>query len=172
MAAGFVPLISFLFKNLCFAAHRALSTFMFTSRGSTYVTRCKGSSNYYTYVQFIVVPVLAEDSLILFRAAIIFIISLQIVACLCVMYFSEKSIHSLLSFLLVSVLFGLLLAFSGLEYLSLVYLLVYTGSIIVLFLFVLMSAELRKEDTVTLFRADLSKTGSALGLLIISAGLY
>lgn len=65
-----------------------------------------------------------------------------------IIHFSENIIHSIISLLIISMFMGLIFLLAGLEYFSLIYMMIYLGSIIVIFLFVLMSSDLRREDTI------------------------
>lgn len=66
-----------------------------------------------------------------------------------IIFFSENSIYSTFCLLLVVVLVTVLMLLFDVEFLAIMYLFVYAGAIIVTFLFVIMSVNLRREDTVT-----------------------
>jgi NADH-quinone oxidoreductase subunit J len=66
-----------------------------------------------------------------------------------VVFFSENSIHSVFS-LLILIIFSscLLVMVFGVEFLAIACIMVYAGAIVVIFLFVIISADLRREDTI------------------------
>lgn len=66
-----------------------------------------------------------------------------------VIFFSENSIYSTFCLLALVVFITLLLLMFDVEFLAVMYLFVYAGAVIVTFLFVIMSVDLRREDTVT-----------------------
>lgn len=66
-----------------------------------------------------------------------------------VVFFSENSIYSVFGLLFVILLSSCLLIFVlGVEFLAIASIMVYAGAIIVIFLFVIISADLRREDTI------------------------
>ena len=62
-------------------------------------------------------------------------------------YFAENTINSLISLLSCVVFSSCSLILLRVEFLSFAYILVYGGAVVVLFLFVILSTDLRKEDT-------------------------
>jgi NADH-quinone oxidoreductase subunit J len=64
-----------------------------------------------------------------------------------VIFFSENTIYSVLSLLGVSVFLAMSIISLGSEYMAFVFLMVYAGAVVVLFLFVVFSLNLRSEDT-------------------------
>lgn len=83
-----------------------------------------------------------------------------------VIFFSENSIYSTFCLLIIIVLVTLLLLLFDVEFLAIMYLFVYAGAIIVTFLFVIMSVNLRREDTIT-NNKRLSNTSLAMFLTFI-----
>ena len=69
-------------------------------------------------------------------------------ACAVTIYFAENTINSLVSLLMCVVFSSCSLLLLRVEFLSLVYIIVYAGAVVVLFVFVILSTDLRKEDTV------------------------
>lgn len=66
-----------------------------------------------------------------------------------VIFFSENSIHSVFSLLFLVVLSScLLVLILGVEFLAIACIMIYAGAVVVIFLFVIISADLRREDTV------------------------
>jgi NADH:ubiquinone oxidoreductase subunit 6 (subunit J) len=65
--------------------------------------------------------------------------------------FADKSTHSIFNLVIVIVFSCILLYFFGLEYLSFIFLLLYVGAIIVLFLFVSMLLQIQLEYKITYF---------------------
>lgn len=85
-----------------------------------------------------------------------------------VIFFSENSIYSVLSLLLIVILVSILLILYGIEFFAAIYLFVYAGALVVTFLFVIMSINLRKEDTVTSHTRLISLVPSAILAAIFS----
>lgn len=94
------------------------------------------------------------------RASFLFAASLLVVGTI-------NPIHSLLA--LISVIFrGSALLFSlSLEYFGLLFLIVYVGAIVVLFLFVVRILEIKMVNTSTSFQEIFSARGAVIGLLLI-----
>lgn len=66
-----------------------------------------------------------------------------------VVFFSESSIHSVFSLLFVVLISSCLLIYIlGVEFLAISIIMIYAGAIIIIFLFVIISADLRREDTI------------------------
>lgn len=66
-----------------------------------------------------------------------------------IVFFSESSIYSAFSLLFVIIISScLMLYILGVEFLSVASIMIYAGAIIVIFLFVIISADLRREDTI------------------------
>lgn len=66
-----------------------------------------------------------------------------------IVFFSESSIYSVFSLLFVILLASCLMLFVlGVEFLAVAAVMIYAGAIIVIFLFVIISADLRREDTI------------------------
>jgi NADH-quinone oxidoreductase subunit J len=67
--------------------------------------------------------------------------------CAVTIYFAENTINSLISLLGCVVFSSCSLLILRVEFLSFAYIIVYGGAVVVLFLFVVLSTDLRKEDT-------------------------
>lgn len=66
-----------------------------------------------------------------------------------IVFFSESSIYSVFSLLFVILISSCLMLFVlGVEFLAIAAIMIYAGAIIVIFLFVIISADLRREDTI------------------------
>lgn len=66
-----------------------------------------------------------------------------------IVFFSESSIYSVFSLLFVILISSCLMLFIlGVEFLAIAAIMVYAGAVIVIFLFVIISADLRREDTI------------------------